>query len=104
MHNIFRLFIVVALITVAIPNTSQAHWFGGDDYVQRIAKAKITMIEAIQKASEAQGGTVVSAELDDWGDEGAVYEIGIIKDGEEYEMFVDAITGKLRTEKKGWFK
>lgn len=103
MNNIARLLMVVVIIFVASSHTAQAHWFSNSYHVKNSKRAKVTIIEAIQKASEAQDGIVIGAELDDEGDDRLIYEIDIIKDGEEYEMNVDAITGEVSIDNDSWF-
>lgn len=102
MKTILHLCAITATIAITTPHLAQAAWFNheDDDMLANITKAKLNITEAIQKATNVQEGTVVSAELDDCDDKGVFYEIEIIQNNKEYDLYVDAITGDVTFEKE----
>ncbi len=95
--NRFYLSAVCAFSFVAlalVPITGYAHMT--DDAQEQVAvnTAKLSIVDAIQKTLDQTGGAVLSAELEY--DEGQlVYDIEVIKGGQETEYLVDAITGTV---------
>lgn len=65
--------------------------------VRAAQASKITLKQAISIASKKASGTLISAEFDDDDDKakGGVYEIEFNTDTHNYEIKVDALTGKV---------
>ncbi|TXD98430.1 hypothetical protein ES754_05820 [Psychrobacter frigidicola] len=65
--------------------------------VRAAQASKITLKQAISIASKKASGTLISAEFDDDDDKakGGVYEIEFNTDTHNYEIKVDALTGKI---------
>ena len=62
--------------------------------VQRLAEAKISLVDAIGIAEKHIGGKAIDADLDsDFGK--VVYDVSVIKDTTEHEVRIDAITGDV---------
>ena len=101
MNNIFKSFqittlgacLTLALATGVVSTTANAD----SSEVTAAQAAKLTLKQAIDVASKSASGTLVSAEFDDDDDkaQGGVYEIEFNTDTTNYEIKVDAITGKV---------
>ena len=62
--------------------------------IQRLAEAKISLVDAIGIAEKHIGGKAIDADLDsDFGK--VVYDVSVIKDTTEHEVRIDAITGDV---------
>lgn len=98
MRKILHILAVTACMTLPAYQGAQAHIFGNDHHVENAKKAKITFIEALQKAAELQSGIIISIELED--EDKLFYEVEIVNGEEVHEIHVDAITGKATFEER----
>jgi uncharacterized membrane protein YkoI len=104
--NRFNRNILIAGLAFALSGPALAD---GDDpeKMRRIAEAAslISLEQATQKALAAKPGTIIEVELDDrkW-PQGWDYEFEIIDaNGKEWDVDIDAKTGKVRKVKSDWF-
>ena len=73
--------------------------FAGSAYAdskdaQALAEAKITLVQAIQAAEKAHGGSAFDAQIDD-DSARPEFEVGIVREGRIYDVRVDALTGEV---------
>lgn len=85
--------IAALTITMAIGTAIPAAYADAED-IEALAKAKISLIDAIEIAQKAKGGKASEAGIDD---DCATpqYEVTIVRDNTEYEVRVHAVTGEL---------
>ncbi|WP_296236470.1 PepSY domain-containing protein [Psychrobacter sp. UBA5136] len=89
--------LTLALTTGVMSTTASAA--SNADEVRAAQAAKISLKQAITIASKAASGILISAEFDDDDsdavDKGGVYELEFSTDSVNYEIKVDAVTGKI---------
>lgn len=89
--------LTLALITGVMSTTASAA--SNADEVRAAQAAKISLKQAITIASKAASGILISAEFDDDDSDavgkGGVYELEFSTDSVNYEIKVDAVTGKI---------
>ncbi len=84
---------MVAFVGYGMVAPAHAEILGmGELKTAQVQKAKITIIEAIALAEKDQKGTVVKAELEE-DDDKLMYEIELLDNDKETEVYVDAMTG-----------
>lgn len=66
-----------------------------DKDIRNAELATVTMIEAINKVTNAHDGFVVSATLEGKKGDRLVYEIDLVQNEKEVEIWVDAKTGEM---------
>lgn len=98
----FQLTTLCACLTMALTTgvmTTAANASSHAEEVRAAQAAKISLKQAINIASKEASGTLVSAEFDDDDSDangnGGVYEIEFSTNSTNYEIKVDAITGKI---------
>ncbi|MEM7617055.1 MAG: PepSY domain-containing protein [Pseudomonadota bacterium] len=88
---------IIAAISLSA-NVAQAHFFGfgsKDNDITNAKLAKITMVEAINKVMRSHDGIIITANLEQKDDDQLVYEIDLIQNDQEMEIWVDARTGQM---------
>lgn len=89
--------LTLALTTGVMSTTASAA--SNADEVRAAQAAKISLKQAITNASKAASGILISAEFDDDDSDavgkGGVYELEFSTDSVNYEIKVDAVTGKI---------
>lgn len=85
--------LALSLAAVSSPANASSH----ASEVRAAQAAKVSLQQAITIASKQASGTLVSAEFDDDDSDakGGVYEIELNSDSNNYEIKVDATTGKV---------
>ncbi len=63
--------------------------------IEKGKQAEVTMVQAINKVTAIHKGVVITATLEEKEGEGFVYEIDLVQDGKEVEVWVNAKTGQV---------
>lgn len=89
----FGVMALVAASMMAAPVSAMAA-SDAAKYDRLASKAKLTLIQAIEKAQAHQGGVAVTADLDTQLGK-TIFEVDVLSAGRLYEVFVDATSGDV---------
>ncbi|MEM9468592.1 MAG: PepSY domain-containing protein [Pseudomonadota bacterium] len=96
--KIIKYFAVVVALIVSFFLGSYVNTFDMDSNESDIRKAKLAKVslsKAVEKVTNEHSGVVITAILEEKKEIGFVYEIDLINDGQEIELWVDAVTGEM---------
>lgn len=85
---------IISLASIAV----QAEIFGlgnNDDDLENAKITKITIVEAINKVTKMYDGVIITATLEEKENDKLVYEIDLVQNDKEMEVWVDAKTGQM---------
>ena len=82
-------FLLASALIVGL--TAAAPAFADREDVATLAKAKISLVEAVQAAEKSVGGKAIDADLDDNGQ----FEVNVVKGDSTWEVYVNATDGTI---------
>lgn len=91
-------FITVTAVACVLSGAAYANifdWDSNDKDIENAKMAKITIVEAINKVTRKHDGFVITATLEEKEADQLVYEIDLIQNDKEVEIWVDAKTGEM---------
>lgn len=86
--------VAVAIFISAVAGLGAGVASDASEDAKLLSAAKLGIVDAITIAEKIVGGTAYEAELENE-DGTIVYEVEVIKDGKEFEVLIDAITGAV---------
>lgn len=92
MKTTFKAILGSAALAAAISASGAA--LADREDIQLLSQAKVSLVDAIEKAEAHQGGKAVEANLDDDSFKPA-YEVSIVKDNRLFDVQVDAVSGDV---------
>lgn len=86
--------IAASLVVVLGASIMSSNVYADRDDVKALARAEISLIEAIRRAQDAGDGTAFEASIDD-DSSTPEFEVSIVRDNRTYEVRVNAVTGEI---------